>query len=617
MTKFGYLNEGNPFSIGESESQEMANCRIERGFIEYSDFQIPQGLYDSTPGRSVTLPNGKEVVVDVTNSLFGDHSYAGRGRVMIKKPTGAFERLGIKQPEVYQGLSSYDPIGDGTDYSNAIGSVTTQAGKYTYNITLKQAGSPLDYDADFVFRYVELNENVISGVDYSWFAGATGTVDVGKIILTLAKDPAGAFSLKIVFHKYNYPNRIFKYAGRYFYAITYYDGITGWESPPVYSELEIEDSHLNNHIGVVFFKFSNLKAPPAVLSLFPNIQIRLYRIPFGGSEYLLAKTLNGSINNTFYDDITDLNLGEVLSTEGNTDLPLNSNDVVSIAIHKERLFIALHNDRILYYSKPAQHNEFPAENFFVFDFPIVSITQHNEHLAIMTTQKVYMLYGTGLGFSVSRVDYNAGLIARNTGQSISGQLFAMWSNGEADTNRRRGVLLFNGLRAVDIGLKVRDTLNTGTALGGDASASKSNRNTVIDNRFYVVEVVDCWQINEFTTDSRIFNLVYDSYMNGFSLYDPSLKYKNLDCFVYRTKEFVAEKMTNPRLTQYHKGVWVRGVGKFQVELLGDGEVLTTAEFDLDNIEVVTTNVKHNRYNSFSIRFTGAIGAKIYDWGLLL
>lgn len=616
MAGFGYLNEGNPFNIGDTESQEMYNCRIERGFIEYSEFEVPQGLYDSTPGRSVTLPNGKEVVIDITGVLAADQSYAGRGRLMVKSGE-TFSRLGIAQPGVYSGLSTYRPVYD-TDYKNITGSILTQSGKYTYTIQLQLEGSTdIGYEDTFVFRYITLNGVQLSPDAYSWFAGAAGSSDAGKIILTLTDDPGGAYNLGIVFHKYTSPNRIFKTAGIFFYAITYFDANTGWESPPVFNNVEITEAYLNNGPGTAFIKFTSLTAPAAVLEQFPNVQIKLYRIPFGGSEFLLAKTLTGSINNTFYDDTPDLNLGSILPTEGNTDTPLESQDVVSIAIHKESLFVAAHNDRILYYSKPTKHNEFPAQNFFVFDYPIVGLASHNEHLAILTTQKIYIIYGSGIGFSVGKVDYNAGLIARNTGQSIAGQLFAMWSNGDSDANRRRGVLRLSGLRAVDIGLKIKDTLNTGTWFTGASSAAFANRNAVIDNRFYVAEIVDCRQTGDFTSETKIFNIVYDTYANGFCLYDSSLNYDGEDCFVYRTKEFVANKLDNPRLTQYHKGIWIRGQGKFKVEFLGDGKVLTTTSFDVSEIDVVTTNVKNTRYNSFSLRFTGAKGAKIYDWGLLL
>ena len=616
MAGFGYLNEGNPFNIGDTESQEMYNCRIERGFIEYSEFEVPQGLYDSTPGRSVTLPNGKEIVIDVTGALAADQSYAGRGKLRVKSGK-TFSRFGIAQPGVYSGLSTYRPVYN-TDYNHITGNVLTQSGKYTYTIQLQLEGSTnISYEDTFVFRYITLNGVQLSSDAYSWFAGAAGSGDAGRIILTLADNPGGAYTLEIVFHKYTYPNRIIKTAGLYFYAITYYDEATKWESPPVFNDIEITESYLNNGPGTAFIKFTSLTAPAPVLEQFPNVQIKLYRIPFGGSEFLLAKTLAGSVNNTFYDDTPDLNLGSILPTEGNTDTPLESQDIVSIAIHKESLFVAAHNDRILYYSKPTKHNEFPAQNFFVFDYPIVGLASHNEHLTILTTQKIYIIYGSGIGFSVGKVDYNAGLIARNTGQSIAGQLFAMWSNGDSDANRRRGVLRLSGLRAVDIGLKIKDTLNTGTWFTGASSAAFANRNAVIDNRFYVAEIVDCRQTGDFTSETKIFNIVYDTYANGFCLYDSSLDYDGEDCFVYRTKEFVANKLDNPRLTQYHKGIWIRGQGKFKVEFLGDGEVLTTASFDISEIDVVTTNVKNTRYNSFSLRFTGAKGAKIYDWGLLL
>lgn len=616
MAGFGYLNEGNPFAIGDTESQEMYNCRVERGFIQYSEFEVPQGLYDSTPGRSVTLPNGKEIVVDITGALPAEQNYAGKGRLRVKSGE-TFSRLGIAQPGVYSGLSIYQPLYD-TDYKNVTGSILTQSGKYTYTIQLQLEGATdISYEDTFVFRYITLNGVQLSSDTYSWFAGAAGSSDAGKIILTLANNPGGAYTLGIVFHKYTYPNRIFKTTGLYFYAITYYDADTGWESPPVFSDIEITESHLNNGPGTAFIKFTSLTAPASVLEQFPNVQIKLYRIPFGGSEFLLTKTLTGSINNTFYDDTPDLNLGSILPTEGNTDIPLDSNNVVSIAIHKESLFVAVHNDRILYYSKPTKHNEFPAVNFFSFDLPIVAIVPHNDNLAILTEQNIYILYGNSSGFRVSKVDYEVGFIPLNSARSIAGRLFSMWSIGKEEGCRRRGVLMLNGFSAIDIGLKIRDTLNTGTASIGVGSPEFSNRNAVIDNRFYIAEIVDCWQVDDFTTEYKKFNIIYDTYANGFCLYDSSLDYDGEDCFVYRTKEFVASKLDNPRLTQYHKGIWIRGQGKFKVEFLGDGKVLTTASFDVSEIDVVTTNVKNTRYNSFSLRFTGAKGAKIYDWGLLL
>lgn len=616
MAGFGYLNEGNPFTIGDTESQEMFNCRIERGFIERSEFAVPQGLYDSTPSRSVTLPSGKQLVVDTTGALAHNQSYAGLGTVRVKSGE-TFSRFGIKTPSNYSGISTYTPAYP-TDFVNITGIVTAVPGQTTYSIQLQVDGATnINYADDFVFRYVTFNGPQLSADSYYWFAGAVGSTDAGKIILVLNTPPANPYSIGIVFHKYTYPARIVKQPGLYFYAITHYDPSTGWESPPVFNQIEISEAYLNAGPGTAFIKFTSLKASAEVLALFPNVQIKLYRIPFGGSEYLLAKTLTGSATNTFYDDTQDLDLGSVLPTDGNTDLPLESQQVISIITHKESLFIALGDDsRILYYSKPVEHDQFPAQNFFLFDYPIVGLASHNEYLAVLTTKKVYIIYGSGIGFTVGKVDYDAGLIARNTGQSIAGRLFAMWSNGISDANRRRGILVFNGLRAIDIGLRIKDALDTGTWFTGASSASLSNRNTVIDNRFYVAEIVDCVQTGDFTSETKIFNVVYDTYTDGFSLYDSTLKYDNEDCFVYRTKEFVARKSENPRLTQYHKGVWVRGSGKFKVEFLGDGEVLTTAAFDVADIEVVTTNVKSTRYNSFSLRFTGAEGAKIYDWGLL-
>ena len=56
---FGYLNLGNPKRIGDAESQEMKNCRIDQGYLEYATFATNQ-----LNCRSVQLPNGKTVVAN-------------------------------------------------------------------------------------------------------------------------------------------------------------------------------------------------------------------------------------------------------------------------------------------------------------------------------------------------------------------------------------------------------------------------------------------------------------------------------------------------------------------------------------------------------------------------
>lgn len=58
---FGYLNQNNPISIGDIESQEMINCSIDKDFLEFNKFDSSEKIQNS--GRFLYLPNGKEVTI--------------------------------------------------------------------------------------------------------------------------------------------------------------------------------------------------------------------------------------------------------------------------------------------------------------------------------------------------------------------------------------------------------------------------------------------------------------------------------------------------------------------------------------------------------------------------
>lgn len=604
--KFGYLNEGNPFYIRNNEAQEMVNCRIDRGFLEYGEFKVSSTEYEQTPGRKALLPNADTLVIEAPN-------YGAPGSLKLSKPAGLV-RYGLPTAESYTGASQHNPVGI-VDYSNVTGGTTTANGTYTYAITLDDT-----YTDTLMFRYATYNSGgKMDESKYVWYYDEANN----KIIITLSFNPSEGADLNIVFHRHTDPRRIRNYKGKVFYAITYYEPTLGWESPPSFFDVELNPPVYE---GVAYVKFdANLKVPSSITSEYPQTRLRVYRIPHGGDEYLLAYQVTSSFGGAIYDNVTDEELGTVLAdgqyisaglaTDGNTDLPLDSSDVVSIALHKECLFVGLHNSKIVYYSKPVYRNEFPAENFFIFEHPIVGLTQKSGFLEVLTTKKVYTVYGDARGFRVEAVDYNAGLVARNTGQSVSGRMIALASESNSSNNRRDSVLMFDGLRAVDISTAIRNTLNTSTTgQTVDGSIVFTNRNLVKDNRFYVAEIRE-WKGDPLKLHTK--NIVYDFIANGFSVANDTFKFgeKATEGFCYRTKEFVEPAPPSPKLTTYYKGIWLRVKGNYEIDFLGDGEIITTIEGECDKIELRNHNIAPTRFNSYSVRFRGDKDTRIYDWGL--
>jgi hypothetical protein len=85
-------------------------------------------------------------------------------------------------------------------------------------------------------------------------------------------------------------------------------------------------------------------------------------------------------------------------------------------------------------------------------------------------------------------------------------------------------------------------------------------------------------------------------------------------FKWRSKEFHVDGRYDG--IQFHKRLFVRGKGKFTVELLGDGQLVTIYGFNLASVATEFFQVKSTRYTTFSIRFVGEKGAQIHDWGVV-
>lgn len=143
MSKFGYLNQNNPLIIGQHEAQEMLNCRLDRGYLEFGSFPV-----EETNGRYLILPNQKEVKIDA------DFYNSGYVKWRKKGSSDAWVRLGIKTPgEVSTPIPNIivDVITPLSAYPFA-----PEVGKHFYAITLYDPDTFEESPA--VFKEIEYTE---------------------------------------------------------------------------------------------------------------------------------------------------------------------------------------------------------------------------------------------------------------------------------------------------------------------------------------------------------------------------------------------------------------------------------------------------------------------------
>lgn len=645
---FGYLNEGNPLTIRDNEAQIMVNCAVERGWIEYKAYPVPTGLYDCVPNREVTLPDDYGTLLRIVND---DNSYAKNGHVrMIRKYDNAAVRFGIDMPSSFHPSVAYvvpSLAGNATQADGYYQVVTSsildvQSGIASIKMPIMQGkygdNTPfsLYYDSSFVERSVlksvKVNNVYLSKDKYTILQSEDNCP-----VLVLADpvpehpNPTDQIPVEIEWNYFFGICFLVKESQTVFYAFTIKDNQrslgTGGnavlnenynrESPPrLVSKYVPEPTAVGAYVMKLTFTMPN-----DTWAVTPRLN--MYRMPFGGSEYLFDAYYDQSVSNQI-DLVTDDKLGEMLQTEGDSD---NYLDVTAdcIMIHNDRLFIA--EDKLLVFSKPSQYDEFPAENFYAFQDQVIDLCKYDSNLAVFTKTKSYIIYGAGTdGFVISEIDWKTEFHIRNCARSVYTSLISLCCEepitieGESyPSTRRNSVVQFNHRYARDISLRVRDTLNKGVirntidTLGKDCA----NRNTVLENRYYVAELR--YYESATATDGQVktFNLVYDVIADGFCLYDTSVKdFNNQSVFKYRTKEFKASTSPTPQ-AQYHKGVYVKGKGTFKVNVYADGELVTSLTHnETDNekpLRIILHNIGNKRASTISLEFIGTEGAQIHDW----
>jgi hypothetical protein len=523
---FGYLNTGNPRYIGETEAQEIKNASIEKGYLEYAD-------YDTNALNNVrlTLPNGRIVVVNL-NTVFG--------QVMWKtSETGTLYQIGLDKPSQIVIDNTTDPF-----------------------TTTSRLPTPS--------------------------------------VVAYASNP--------------YP------PGDYDYAITIYDPDTGEESRPITATFTVGVNQVVRHANF-----------PAVNDLFPdrpNLQWRIYRRPYGGSEYLLVNGATTISANSLYagpynDIIADADLGIPCDSLDNYVDFLRSPAVAGVALFNDHLFVfgSRNTYSRINFSKQGEWWAFPLENEINLPGRWRGACVLNESLVLFSSEGVFVLYGDNAdNFALKQIDLDLtdnddiGVMPRSAravgGIALFGITKDITFQGEAGTGVVQ-IMAFDGAKAKSISEKIKDLFPF-----GDNSATENMETSIIDNRFYAIRMIDLdathaniiaagrTMATATSADIVYQTLVFDTYLMGWLTADDN------GVFTYRTKEFAL-----PRQVQFHKRIWVECEGDCTLQFMGDGQVVSELAISHAAKMKRYYNIKSRRYDAFSFRFTGSSGCKIYDFGV--
>lgn len=733
---FGYLNQNNPMTIGDTEAQEMINCSIEHGWIEYRQYPVFDSKDICVPNRMAKLPNKAELKINATE--YGQKGAIRMGKYPSLKATYKNEQdIGVLyfrnllfdnpnagtlvfslyrndvlvSPSQYNHYFSYDStVGKyflWIDYTgpNVVGDIykveidrtstnlpyirettfgspipsgfnptfsatelrgtrceatgESVAGQSSYKLRFNNS---LQYNSNtkkrfkrfvVVVYYSDSEYQIYDSNNYTIQPGTgTGGAEDGSVEL-IFNYPIQSSGKGIVVSAFYYTNEndfLITVPGSDSgdNAVTIFYMVTairyGFESPALAREVKIQ----NNNLSEMVYSISmNIQIPQGYDS------VKVYRMPVSveSDAYLLVKEY--TTNYSGEDTVQDLFLTDILQTEGNTFLPLESENVNSIILHKDMLFLAIGN--LVYFSKIGIYDQFPAENFLAFPEEVIGFCKHYSYLMIFTTRMAYILYGDSpdsfsvddidykidadydgngeeVKFSVNNNSYLKGTAIANSAQSIYGKVICLAKN-HSSLSGRTYILLVNSRYGYDITNRVRkffDYMMPSNSGSGYAYNSEFidnvNRNRKLENRYYVAEFRKIISSN----NVEKINLVYDVLNDGFCLYKTDyssgsnpvpLGYfvennRNI-YFKYRTKEFKASAYT-PQ-SQYRKGVYIKGKGDFDVIVYGDGDVVANVSHRentvrTDDLKIIIHNIANKRYSTFSIEFVGlSSDAQIHDW----
>jgi hypothetical protein len=151
---FGYLNLNDPTKIGETEAQEAKNLRLDRGFIEFQEYEI-----DETINRKATDINNLEIFLDTSNVPSGSvvAPLTEQGFIKRRISDTRVDIIGLSGPA---GLADYSVGTVPKLTAVAHGSQVYPPGEIEYAITIYNPETNTESDSANFTRTVGVNETV-------------------------------------------------------------------------------------------------------------------------------------------------------------------------------------------------------------------------------------------------------------------------------------------------------------------------------------------------------------------------------------------------------------------------------------------------------------------------
>lgn len=610
---FGYMNQSNPLTIGDTEAQEMLNCSIERGWIEYKEYPVDVEL----PDRKVVLPNGKTLRIMSENTSLSPYNDDGEpGRLyLLSSESATSGEVTPFLPEPDNQIFTSASFGDAS-----VSEITTQslsasavANKDTYEISV----SGFNPEKSLVSFVLFNSDNLVKDINYRWYYDSA----TSKIVLTLMNYPhsTGTIQLSVVTYDYKETKEaLITKSGTFSYAFTYYDPDMDVESPPYIANFFLSEDNLQSSLyGGKLFHLFGCKMDSSVKTAHPNSYIKIYRLPYGGNEFLYTGlNISSTTGQNIVDRIPDYKLLDILPTEGNTNILFDSgisgslyDSIMSMVMHNGMLFVAA--GKMIYFSDYNNFLSFPAQNFLAFDSNIVGLVIHYSRLIVFTEKNIYIIYGDSPETMYSsKVTFEAqALNVPHSQRSLLGNIYCL-NRLTANTSKRTSLFRINTDYGYDIGTKVRDVFNGMTEPSSD-QFKNTNRTAILENRYFVAE------LNRVKSSATTYKhcLVYDSLGGGFCLYLSNYYDGSRKVFKYRTKEFKLSVQT--KQAQFMKGISVKAKGSFKVNVYGDNVSIAEIVHDEQDaskpMRIIFQNVPNSRYSTFSIEFIGYEGTQIHDW----
>ncbi len=392
--------------------------------------------------------------------------------------------------------------------------------------------------------------------------------------------------------------------GTYQWAMTLYNPITGEESIPA----------ITGDILIGVNEVAKFSAIPSYASTYPkktHLQWRLYRRPLGGGEYLLVPITIGAFSpwGDVEEDTADIDLGEACDSFDNGTISTTD----SMAWFSGKLWNA--EFKALQFSMTDKPWAFPTTFQFTFGDVITGLYPFGEAMIVtLQSQKPRIIYGDDeTNFSIKEIDAEIGL-APNGGRIVSGALFlpqqsfqsVMVTPPEA-TWAIDGVTIFDGARPVNISNKIRALFPKFAYYPNSVDDTYEPQTGVVENRFYVLKIntTELPMATPADIETDHFSVVYDIHAKGFLTGD------DVQTFRYRTKDFSV-----PPKARYLKRLFVESQGQVEVEVYLDGNLASTISFNNTTKTLNWFTTKPWRTDSFSLRFVGQPGAKVYSFGVV-